>query len=461
MPQTVKPRKSQINSRVHALPTLRFEEQQLTSYGGTVVLQALFARLSLKKSLSRCFAPVKGAVYGTHIIATILIVHLMLGCRQLRERDVYANDPLIKRLLGLSEIPDVATMTRRLGKLEKEELAKVHAFNRKLVIERLKNEDFELVTVDFDGSVISTRRHAEGTAVGFNKKRKGQRSYYPLLATVAQSGQILDLLHRSGNVHDSNGADEFMRACFDEIRTSLPNARLESRMDSAFFSEKIVRSLAEQGVEFSVSLPFERFPKLKTLIAKCENWKRIDKTWRYAELDWKPKKWREGFRVIAIRQKVKGQRKGPLQLDLFEPIEYEHRYKVILTNKVDEAANLVLHFHNGRGSQEGIIGEAKSCTQLDYIPMRHEVGNRMFTLASVMAHNLGRELQIVATERFGTESIKRVALWPFRKLSTLRRYFFQRAGRLNHPEGKLTLTVSGDERVHDELTHLLDAQLAA
>ena len=57
-------------------------------------------------------------------------------------------------------------------------------------------------------------RHAEGTAIGFNKKKKkGARSYYPLFCTVAQTAQILDLHHRPGNVHDSNGAKPFMAAC--------------------------------------------------------------------------------------------------------------------------------------------------------------------------------------------------------------------------------------------------------
>ena len=48
------------------------------------------------------------------------------------------------------------------------------------------------------------------TAVGYNKKKKGQRSYYPLFCTVAQTGQVLDVWHRAGNVHDSNGARAFI-----------------------------------------------------------------------------------------------------------------------------------------------------------------------------------------------------------------------------------------------------------
>jgi hypothetical protein len=49
--------------------------------------------------------------------------------------------------------------------------------------------------------------------VGFNKEKKGARGDYPLFCTVAQTGQVLDGLHRSGNVHDSKGSVEFVTAC--------------------------------------------------------------------------------------------------------------------------------------------------------------------------------------------------------------------------------------------------------
>jgi hypothetical protein len=53
--------------------------------------------------------------------------------------------------------------------------------------------------MDFDGSVLSTKGHAEGSAIGFNKRKKGARSYYPLFCTVAQTGQFFDMHHRPGN----------------------------------------------------------------------------------------------------------------------------------------------------------------------------------------------------------------------------------------------------------------------
>ena len=60
-----------------------------------------------------------------------------------------------------------------------------------------------------------------------NKKRKGDRSYYPLFATVAQTGQVLDFFHRSGNVHDSIGARVFILACIRALR-EVASAQNES-----------------------------------------------------------------------------------------------------------------------------------------------------------------------------------------------------------------------------------------
>jgi hypothetical protein len=183
-------------------------------------------------------------------------------------------------------------------------------------------------------------KHAEGTAVGFNKKKKGARSYYPLFCTIAQTGQFLDMHHRAGNVHDSNGAPEFAKACVDKARSVLPGAVIEARFDCAFFSEEMLGGLADDKVEFTASVPFERFPELKKIIEKRGRWRRIDDTWSYFETSWKPKSWGRKFRFIVIRQVVKEQVKGPLQLHLFEPRSYKFEYKVIVTNKKAKAKKI-------------------------------------------------------------------------------------------------------------------------
>jgi hypothetical protein len=161
--------------------------------------------------------------------------------------------------------------------MEAEGVEKIRELSTAMVIEGLKRESLYRLTFDFDGSVQSTKGHAEGTAVGFNKVKKGARSYYPLFCTVAQTAQFFDLLHRPGNVHDSNGADEFMLTCFRKAREALPNTLFESRIDSAFFDKDTLSTLDFSHVRFTASVPFERFPELKSMIEQRNRWRIIDR----------------------------------------------------------------------------------------------------------------------------------------------------------------------------------------
>jgi hypothetical protein len=67
-----------------------------------------------------------------------------------------------------------------------------------------------------------------------------------------------------------------------------------------------------------------------------------------------------------------------LQLQLFEPRDFDFDYKVIVTNKTESAKSVVL-FHNGRGSQEKIFGDAKNDAGLNVIPSKRLAGNQLFT----------------------------------------------------------------------------------
>lgn len=452
----MKSRKSQIHAKYHKIPTIRFEDQQLTSFSGLLIFQVLFKRLDLKQRLKKCFAHLKvSPIFGHHLMVMLLVVHLLLGYRRLRELDYYSDDPLVLRLMGLRKIPDVSTVSRTLAKMDAQGVENVRILSRTLVAEGLQRERFPRLTLDFDGSVQSTKGHAEGTAVGFNKAKKGARSYYPLFCTVAQTGQFFDVHHRPGNVHDSNGAAQFMMSCFQNIKSQLNGTIIESRMDSAFFNKDILSMLGGNHVKFTASVPFERFPQLKHMIEKRKRWNKIDAQWSYFETQWKPKSWDTSFRFVFIRKKNKKQHKGPLQLHLFEPRDFNYDYKVIVTNKSESAKSVVL-FHNGRGSQEAVFGDAKNDAALDMVPCRRLVANRVFTLTSMIAHNLSREIQMLAHPSAPRATAKRRAAWKFEKLDTIRHRILQRAGRLNRPGGELTLTMSANSAVRKNLLHFLD-----
>lgn len=447
--------KAQILDRVHKIPEIRFEDQRLTSYAGLVVLQELFSRLQLKSRLKEVFKHRKvNPVFGHHLIVLILVVHFFLGFRRLRDIDYYRDDPMVLRLLGLKRLPDVSTLSRALASADTEGISSFCRLSRQIVLGRLQVLGLRRVTLDFDGSVISSGKAAEGTAVGFNKEKKGRRSYYPLFCTVAQTGQVFNVLMRSGNVHDSNGAREFLLSCINQVRSACPGIIVEVRMDSAFFSDAMVTELDRSGVEFTISAPFERFPELKAMIESRRRWHVFDAVWSHFEAQWKPKCWDSRYRFIFVRQKVHRQHKEPVQLDLFIPYDHDYEFTVIVTNK-QTAMKKVMAFHHGRGSQEQTFGELKSQAQMDYIAVRRLHGNHLYLLSAVLTHNLNRELQMMTQPQQRHTTEKRAALWLFTELNTFRQNILHRAGRLTAPQGKLTLTMSTNLAVEEALFNYL------
>ena len=453
--------RKQVRRQVRIIPRLEFVDQQLTSFSGLILFQVLFSKIKLKDRLKECFQHIEVERSYCHAVVVLgLVVHLLLGYRKLRDVRYYRDDPIVCRVLGLNQMPGVSTISRVLNDMDKHSVELQRDLCRELILERITALGIVRLTLDFDGSVLGTSRWAEGAAIGFNKGKKGQRSYYPLFCTVAQTGQVFDFLHRSGNVHDSRDAQEFIPECVKRFRDSLPRTQIEARMDSAFFSDAIVSLLHRIGVEFTVTVPFERFVQLKERIEGRKVWWRLNKELSYFELKWKPKSWNRRFRLIVVRKRVKAQYRKPIQLDLFIPREYDYEYKVIVTNK-KIAARKVVVFHDGRGAQEAIFGELKSEGQMDYIPCRSLAGNQTYMLATVLAHNLNRELQMEVRPRSRRTTEKRAPLWRFERLNTVRRKLIQLAGRLIRPQGKLTLRLSTNESVRNELlTYLATLQPA-
>lgn len=450
--------KKSIQSKTHAVPMIQFQSQQLTSYSGITLLQTLFQRIGLREKLHKCFNHLNSDAlsYGYGIITQLLIVHLFLGKRKLQDLQYYDNDPMVLRLLGLSTLPNCSTVSRRLSKMDSQCVLNLRQFNRDFVLDRLIDLKPRRITLDFDGTVLSTGRYAEGTAVGFNKKKKGQRSYYPLNCTLAQTGQVFDVWHRPGNVHDSNGAKAFILDCIERVKARFPSVIIEVRMDSAFFSESIVDTLNAKAVEFSISVPFARYTELKAMIENRKRWRTLNQETSFFESQWKPKSWGQRYRFVFVRERTKVQDKKPVQLDLFTPYEYEHGFKVILTNKPLKVKKLI-SYHNGRGYQENIFAELKSQIQMDYIPTRNLAGNQVYLMASLIVHNMNREMQMICTAPERNTTAKRSPLWIFEKIESIRSNFIQIAGRLTAPQGKLTLTMNANQALEKEFTTLMDA----
>ena len=163
---------------------------------------------------------------------------------------------------------------------------------------------------------------------------------------------------------------------------------------------------------------------------------------------------------MIVRRRKRVRRKGPLQLDLFEPVDHEFEYKVIVTNKTVGAAT-VIKFFNGRGIQEQIFGEAKQDAGLGYVPCKRVLANQIYLLSTMLAHNLGRELQLQADPALRRTTPTRAPMFALRSLGTVRDLLIRRAGALSRPQGRLCLNVAAPKRARLEFNELLEHLQAA
>ena len=89
--------KDEVHGKARDALDVRFEAQHLTSFSGLIIFQRLFAKLGLKERLWQCFRHLRGSeIYGHHVIVMMLMVHLLLGFRELRDARYYHDDEMAK-----------------------------------------------------------------------------------------------------------------------------------------------------------------------------------------------------------------------------------------------------------------------------------------------------------------------------------------------------------------------------
>jgi Transposase DDE domain group 1 len=223
---------------------IQFGHEQLTSYGGLELLRRYFQLIGLNARIRGGLGKHASGDYGCPHLVLLVIGLLVVGARRLQHLRYLANDSLFARLCGLRRIPSDRTVVNWLKQFTQTSLRALARLNSQLLYDPIEQLKLRRLTIDLDGTVSRAGDKVAGAMRGFNPHHRHHRhhrkdpSYYPLLAHLAQSGQILRLKNRPGNLHDSKGAETFVRELIGEIRTRLGRwLTLEFRMGAAFSSK--------------------------------------------------------------------------------------------------------------------------------------------------------------------------------------------------------------------------------
>ena len=110
----------------------------------------------------------------------------------------YADDPLVKRILGLRRLPDVATVSRRgvsASAADQESVRRLQRLLRDGVLARLTALELPRATLDFDG--LAQDDGPRGRRWGLTARKRASAVITRSFRTLAQTGQVFDVLHRS------------------------------------------------------------------------------------------------------------------------------------------------------------------------------------------------------------------------------------------------------------------------
>lgn len=107
-----------IYRKFRGIPRLRSEDQQLSSFPGLIVFQRLLQQLDLRNRIRGCFVGVVSKrSYSAACVVETLMIHVLLGYRQLRDVAFFQDDPIVKRVKGLASVPGQSTLSRVLNEI--------------------------------------------------------------------------------------------------------------------------------------------------------------------------------------------------------------------------------------------------------------------------------------------------------------------------------------------------------
>jgi hypothetical protein len=374
---------------------------------------------------------------------------VLVGGRRLRHVDFLRGDPMIHRFCSLAHLPAARSISRWLKCFTERSVEMLRRLNAEIVARLVAKLPLKTLTVDVDGSVVSTGLTVERAFRGFNPHRRKVPSYYPITAYLAETDHILRVKNRSGNVHDGKSSIQFLRDVFAQVDETLGRKyRLNFRMDGAFFRQAVVRLLEGKHAGYSIKVPFYEWLGLKRLVALRRRWQRVNAQVDAFETTLDIATWDLKVRVVVYRKRVFHATKKNFQLDLFDPDDGYWEYSAVATNLSFDPRRL-WDFMCGRGAHEKTLGELKSGLAFDTVPTRHYGANSAWQQLVVLAHNLLTNFQIETDAEKRPRTGKRTALRVLRRIQTLRFELINRAGEIVRPHGATVLRLQRNARAQN------------
>jgi hypothetical protein len=231
------------------------------------------------------------------------------------------------------------------------------------------------LVVDVDSTICEVHGyHKQGACYGYTHRL----GYHPLLATRAASGEVLHARLRKGAANTARGVIRFVDELLARLRRAGATGELTLRMDSGFWSAKLIRRLRAHRVHYSITVRQTKTVRAAIAAIPEAAWVPIayqpDGVAQVAETSYR------GDRLIVRRVRNQGE-----QAQLFAT----WRYHAFVTNRVETMLKLDQD-HRRHAVCELAIRDLKAGAGLAHLPSGRFAANAAWLLAATLAHNLLR-----------------------------------------------------------------------
>ena len=384
------------------------------SYGGIGVVRELVSKLGLAGEINRRLTLLKRHLpyhESDHVLN--IAYNLLCGGTRLEDLGSLRNNAAYMDALGAEVIPSPAAagdFTRRFG--EGDVVGMQEAFNAvrpRLWRGRGRDLPTPVAYVDVDGTLAPTLGDKKD---GMDMSYKGVWGYHPLVISLANTGEVLYLVNRPGNVVSHEGAAEWIgkaiglvaphaeRVCVRGDTDFSLTANFDRWSEDADFifgydSQPGMVKRAK-ALEAGDRERLERRPRYTSRTGKTRSRREdvkarivrergyVNKRLNYedvAEYDYRPGKCRKTYRMVVVRKNISKMKGDLTLLD-------EIRYFFYITTRRDLSAAEVVRLANARCDQENVIAQLKSGVGALRVPVYDLVSNWAYMVMAALAWNL-------------------------------------------------------------------------
>ena len=360
-----------------------FTGKQLTAYAGlSPLMQKITEEYNLGQEFNDLFPTVmhNSTKFITAQIMMAVVLASLAGIKHLINIAAFTHDALILQLLGLPKGLNKDVISTHLKALGQAGAIKLHEYCLGLTNQWLQDCPTDSVTFDADSTVKTVYGKQEGAAKGFNKEKKGARSYHPLLIFCSEMKLVVNSWFRTGSAYTSNGICEFVKQTAATLPANIKNVFF--RADSGFFNGALFDLLETLRWTYLVKVKFKGMKQ----VLENQTWTtpKDNPNIAWCEFEYQAKGWKKSRKLKAVRN-IKSWK----PVDYFGQIQLvpEYVYVCYCSNLKDSA--LELHEkYKARATSETWIEQVKSQLLAGSTLTDDFHANDMLWQLNVLAYNL-------------------------------------------------------------------------